>query len=99
MPTWDTTRLHEQVTGYLEDDIRGRNRGAGDRYNLVSVREAIAHKHTRVVGGMVKDLAKEDGITGGIREDREVLLVATATWDTTRLHEWVTRYLKEKIPD
>jgi hypothetical protein len=31
---------------------------------------------------MVKKLAKENGITGVIREDREVLLVATPSWDT-----------------
>jgi hypothetical protein len=43
-------------------------------------------------------LAKEEGSTGVIREDREVLLVATPTWDTSQLQEWVTRYLQDKIP-
>jgi hypothetical protein len=63
----------------------------------LSLREDIAHGQTRVVDRMVKRLAKEDGITGVIREDREVLLVATATWEASRLHEWVTRYLEKKI--
>ena len=78
-----------EVEDLGKDPLRGRELE-------VSWREDIAHKHTRVVGGMAKDLAKEDGITG---VTREVLLVATATWETTRLHEWVTRYLKEKIRD
>jgi hypothetical protein len=52
-----------------------------------------------MVDRLVKTLAKEDGITGVIREDREVLLVATPTWDTTQLEEWVTRYLEDKLSD
>jgi hypothetical protein len=74
------------------DPLRGRELE-------VSFREDIAHEYSRVVDRMVKNLAKEDGITGVIREDREVLLVATPSWDTTRLEEWVTRYLEAKIQD
>lgn len=65
----------------------------------VSLREDIAHEYSRQVDRMAKKLAKEDGITGVIREDREVLLVATPSWNTTRLEEWVTRYLKAKNHD
>ena len=63
------------------------------------MREDVAHEYSRVVDRMVKNLAKENGITGVIREDREVLLVATVIWDTNRLEEWVSRYLKAKIHD
>lgn len=62
------------------DELRGRELE-------VSLREDIGHEHNRVVGRMVKDLGKEDGITRVLREDREVLLVATPTWSTDRLHE------------
>ncbi|MBT2515323.1 hypothetical protein [Arthrobacter sp. ISL-30] len=48
---------------------------------------------------MVKALGREDGITRVIREDREVLLVATPTWSTSQLHEWVVGYLEENIRD
>lgn len=74
------------------DPLRGRELE-------VSLREDIAHEYSRVVDRMVKSLAKEDGITGVIREDREVLLVATPSWDTNRLEEWVTRYLEAKVQD
>ena len=74
------------------DAIRGRELE-------VSLREDVAHEYSRVVDRMVKNLAKENGITGVIREDREVLLVATVIWDTNRLEEWVSRYLKAKIHD
>jgi hypothetical protein len=81
-----------EVEDLGEDPLRGRELE-------VSLREDIAHDHSRVVDRMVKNLAKEDGITGVIREDREVLLVATPSWDTNRLEEWVTRYLEAKIQD
>jgi hypothetical protein len=48
---------------------------------------------------MIKALKQEDGITRVIREDREVLLVATASWSTTRLQEWVAGYLTENVRD
>lgn len=81
-----------EVEDLGEDALRGRELE-------VSFREDIAHEYSRVVDRMVKNLAKEDGITGAVREDREVLLVATPSWDTTRLEEWVTRYLEAKIQD
>lgn len=96
--------LNQVASGIREDEplVEVEDLGQDPRRGReleLSLREDIAHKHTRVVGRMVKDLAKEDGVTGVIREDREVLLVATVTWETTRLHEWVTRYLEEKIRD
>ncbi|TDL41388.1 hypothetical protein [Arthrobacter nitrophenolicus] len=75
-----------------EDPLRGRELE-------VSLREDIANKYSRVVDRMVKNLAKENGITGAVREDREILLIATPTWETERLEEWVTRYLAAKIRD
>jgi hypothetical protein len=48
---------------------------------------------------MLKALKEEDGITRVIREDREVLLVATPTWSTTQLQDWVARYLEDNIRD
>jgi len=81
-----------EVEDLGEDPLRGRELE-------VSLREDIAHEYSRMVDRMVKNLAKEDGITGVIREDREVLLVATPSWDTNRLEEWVTRYLEAKIQD
>ncbi|MBG6182767.1 hypothetical protein IWX65_000700 [Arthrobacter sp. CAN_A214] len=61
----------------------------------VSLREDIAHEYSRQVDHMVKTLAMEDGITRVIREDREVLLVATPSWNTTQLQEWVTQALRD----
>jgi hypothetical protein len=81
-----------EVEDLGEDELRGRELE-------VSLREDIAHEYSRVVDRMVKNLAKEDGITGVIREDREVLLVATPSWDTNQLEEWVTRYLEDKVSD
>jgi hypothetical protein len=65
----------------------------------VSLREDIAHEYSRVVDRMVKSLAKENGITRAFREDREVILIATSSWDSSQLNEWVTRYLKDKVSD
>ena len=70
-----------------DDEHRGRELE-------VSLREDIGHGHNRVV----KALKQEDGITGVIREDREVHLVATPT-RTDRLREWVSSYRKDKIRD
>ncbi|MDZ4090729.1 MAG: hypothetical protein U1D68_05935 [Arthrobacter sp.] len=60
----------------------------------MSLREDVAREYSRMVDRMVKNLAKEDGITGVIREDREVLLVTTPSWNPAQLQEWVTRYLQ-----
>ncbi|MDR6556684.1 hypothetical protein J2809_001026 [Arthrobacter pascens] len=43
----------------------------------MSLREDIAHEYSQEVDRLVKTLAKEDGITGAVREDCEVLLVTT----------------------
>ncbi|WP_157769009.1 MULTISPECIES: hypothetical protein [Pseudarthrobacter] len=63
----------------------------------MSLREDIANEYSREVDRLVKTLAKEDGITGVVREDREVLLVATPSWDTAQLQEWLTRYIETNI--
>lgn len=63
----------------------------------VALREDIAHRHSRTVDRLVKNLMKEQGITEVIREDREVLLVATDSWDADRLEEWVSQYLEAKV--
>jgi hypothetical protein len=65
----------------------------------VSLREDIVFDHNRIVGRMIKALKQEDGITRVIREDREILLVATPTWSIDRLQEWVARYLQDNIRD
>lgn len=79
-----------EVEDLGEDELRGRELE-------VSLREDVAHEYSRMVDRMVKNLAKEDGITGVIREDREVLLVTTPGWNTAQLQEWVTRYLQNKM--
>lgn len=81
-----------EVEDIGEDPLRGRELE-------VALREDIAHKYSRVVDRMAKNLAKENGITGVIREDREVLLVATSSWNAEQLEAWVTRHLAMKIPD
>ncbi|TDL41389.1 hypothetical protein [Arthrobacter nitrophenolicus] len=79
-----------EVEDLGEDELRGRE-------FEVSLREDIAHEYSREVDRMAKILAKEDGITGVVREDREVLLVGTTTWATSRLEEWLNRYFEEKL--
>jgi hypothetical protein len=81
-----------EVEDLGDDELRGRELE-------VSLREDIVHEHNRVVGRMIKALKQEDGITRVIREDREVLLVATPTWSTGRLEEWVARYLQAYVRD
>lgn len=68
MPVEDKTLVEVENLG--EDPLRGRELE-------VSLREDVAHEYSRAVDGMVKKLAKESGIIGVIREDRELLLVAT----------------------
>ncbi|MBT2553351.1 hypothetical protein [Arthrobacter sp. ISL-5] len=79
-----------EVEDLGEDALRGRELE-------VSLREDIAHEHSRMVDRMVKNLAKEDGIIGAIREDREVLLVTTPSWNAAQLQEWVARYIEDNI--
>jgi hypothetical protein len=79
-----------EVEDLGEDELRGRELE-------VSLREDIAHEHSREVDRLVKSLAKEEGITGVVREDREVLLVTTPSWNTDQLQQWVTRYIQENI--
>ncbi|MDR6558525.1 hypothetical protein J2809_002895 [Arthrobacter pascens] len=79
-----------EVEDLGEDALRGRELE-------VSLREDIAHEYSREVDRLVKTLAKEDGITTAFREDREVLLVTTPSWNTAQLQEWVTRYIDENI--
>ncbi|ALV43231.1 hypothetical protein AU252_20410 [Pseudarthrobacter sulfonivorans] len=81
-----------EVEDLADDELRGRELE-------VSLREDIVHEHNRVVGRMIKALKQEDGITRVIREDHEVLLVATTDWSTDRLHEWVAGYLEENVRD
>lgn len=52
-----------------------------------------------MVDRLARTLATEDGITGVIREDREVLLVATPGWTTAQLQQWVTRYLQDNLQE
>ncbi|WP_461172046.1 hypothetical protein M1D93_13530 [Arthrobacter sp. Z1-9] len=81
-----------EVEDLGDDPLRGRELE-------VALREDIAHKHSRVVDRMARNLAKENGIIRVIREDREVLLVATSSWDSEQLEEWVIRHLTMKIRD
>jgi hypothetical protein len=81
-----------EVEDLGDDELRGRELE-------VSLREDIGHEHSRIVDRMVKALKREDGISRVIREDREVLLVATLTWSTDRLQEWVAGYLEENVRD
>lgn len=79
-----------EVEDLGDDELRGRELE-------VSLREDIVHEHSRVVGRMIKALKQEDGITRVIREDREVLLVATLDWSTSRMEQWVAGYLAENV--
>lgn len=91
----DTTDMVERpcsVPQFLGTDAEDP---LGTRELEVSLRGDIAHGYSRVVDRMVKTLVKEEGITGVIREDREVLLVATPTRDINRPEEWVARYPEE----
>lgn len=63
----------------------------------VALREDVSFVLSLVVDRMVKKLRKEQGITEVIREDREVLLVATDSWEADRLEEWVRHYLEPKV--
>ncbi len=81
-----------EVEDLGEDALRGRELE-------VSLREDIAHEHSRTVDRLAKALAKQDGITRVLREDREVLLVATPGWSTGQLEEWVAGYLTDNIRD
>ncbi len=81
-----------EVEDLGDDELRGRELE-------VSLREDVVFEHNRVVGRMVKALKQEGGITRVIREDREVLLVATSTWSTTQLEEWIAGYLEENVRD
>ncbi len=74
------------------DGLRGRELE-------VSLREDIAHEHSRVVDRLVRALAQQDGITKVLREDREVLLVATPGWTTGQLEDWVLHYLEAHVRD
>ncbi|MGM9473483.1 hypothetical protein ACS5PJ_15950 [Pseudarthrobacter sp. YS3] len=81
-----------EVEDLGDDELRGRELE-------MSLREDIANEHNRVVDRMIKALKLEDGIARVIREDREVLLVATPFWSTTRMEQWVAGYLKENVRD
>lgn len=79
-----------EVEDLGEDELRGRGLE-------VSLREDIAHEYSREVDRLVKALAKEEGISGVVRDDREVLLVTTPRWNTEQLQQWVTRYIEDSI--
>ncbi len=100
----DLSKEEEEAPAVMEDEplVEVEDLG-GDalrgRELQVSLREDIAHEHSRVVDRMARTLAKEDGITSVVREDRELLLVATPHWTTAQLQEWVTGYLEAKLSD
>ncbi len=81
-----------EVEDLGEDAVRGRGLE-------VSLREDIANEHSRTMNRLATALAKQDGITGVVREDREVLLVATPGWTTGQLQEWVAGYLEAELSD
>lgn len=78
----------------VEDLGSGSSRG---RELELGIREDIAHEHSGTVDRLARELGKEDGITGVLREDREVLLVATTTWTAAQLKDWALRYLRENV--
>ena len=80
-----------EVEDLGEDELRGRELE-------VSLREDIAHEYSREVDRLIKALVKEEGISGAVREDREVLLVTTRSWNIEQLQQWVTRYIEDSIP-
>jgi hypothetical protein len=79
-----------EVEDLGDDPRRGRELELG-------FREDIAHEHSSTVDRLAEELGKQDGITGVLREDREVLLVATPTWSTTQLEDWATEYLTKNL--
>lgn len=79
-----------EVEDLGEDELRGRELE-------VSLREDIAHEYSREVDRLIKTLVKEEGITGAFREDREVLLVTTPSWNREQLQQWVTRYIQDNF--
>jgi hypothetical protein len=81
-----------EVEDLGEDALRGRELE-------VSLREDIAHEHSRTVDRLAGALGKQDGITGVVREDSELLLVATPGWSTGQLEEWTTGYLERNVRD
>ncbi|WP_323960985.1 hypothetical protein GC088_04795 [Arthrobacter sp. JZ12] len=79
-----------EVEDLGENFLRGRELELG-------IREDIAHEHSRTVDRLAKELKKQDGITGVVREDREVLLVQTSTWTPAQLEQWAVSYLTSKL--
>jgi hypothetical protein len=65
----------------------------------VGLHEEIANEHSRKVDRMVKDLKTQPGILSAHREDREVLLVRAPDWHAEQLEQWVTDWLKARIPE
>lgn len=91
----ETRKVMQEPLVEVEDLGHDLQRG---RELELGIREDIAHEHSSTVDRLAKELKKQDGITGVLREDREVLLIATPSWTTTQLEEWATDYLNGKLP-
>lgn len=65
----------------------------------VSLREDVAHEHSRAIDRMVKELRALPAVRAAHREDHEVLLVRAPAWSTDDLHSWLAEWLeRHSIP-
>jgi hypothetical protein len=65
----------------------------------VRIEQNITHDRPEIVDIFVHDLRREDGIDAVLREDREVVLVRSASWDAAAVETWGNRSFRERVPD
>jgi hypothetical protein len=63
----------------------------------VSVREDLAHEHSRKLDRMVRELRAQPGVRSAHREDREVLVVRAPDWSVGDLEGWLTTWIEQHI--
>lgn len=90
-PTEVTDAPMEEEPPFEIEEVRDEPGGIDFEIGLS---DEIAHVYSLKVDGLVRKLARQDGILEALREDRELILVRAPSWSAGDLEAWLAPRIK-----
>ncbi|HET9349630.1 MAG TPA: hypothetical protein VFO13_10860 [Arthrobacter sp.] len=90
-PTEVTDAPMEEEPPFEIEEVRDEPGGIDFEIGLS---DEIAHVYSLKVDGLVRKLARQDGILEAVREDRELILVRAPSWSAETLELWLAPRLR-----
>ncbi len=90
-PTEVTDAPMEEEPPFEIEEVRDEPGGIDFEIGLS---DEIAHVYSLKVDGLVRKLARQDGILEAVREDRELILVRAPSWSAGDLEAWLAPRIK-----